>query len=87
MAFRGELKLKATARLFARAAVVVGVHGGALANIIFCKEDVPWKNSLQHLDGLVRGCFGGLIHDVELVFFLCVWKREFYNRLFEDMLR
>ncbi|CAJ1403877.1 unnamed protein product [Effrenium voratum] len=35
--FDGGLKPKQTIRLFMRARVVVGVHGGALANILFCQ--------------------------------------------------
>ncbi|CAE7585016.1 unnamed protein product [Symbiodinium natans] len=37
--FDGSAKPKGTAQLFASARVVVGAHGGALANIIFCPED------------------------------------------------
>ncbi|GMH66475.1 hypothetical protein TL16_g04439 [Triparma laevis f. inornata] len=36
--FRGDEGLKATIDIFKEANTVVGVHGGALANIVFCKE-------------------------------------------------
>ncbi|CAE7232543.1 unnamed protein product [Symbiodinium sp. CCMP2592] len=38
--FDGSAKPKRTAQLFARARIVVGAHGGALSNILFCPEDV-----------------------------------------------
>ncbi|CAE7664097.1 unnamed protein product [Symbiodinium microadriaticum] len=38
--FDGSAKPKRTAQLFARARIVIGAHGGALSNILFCPEDV-----------------------------------------------
>lgn len=35
--FRGDSSLKETIHLFSEAKVVVGAHGGGLANIVFCK--------------------------------------------------
>merc|ERR1712039_22875 len=56
--FDGKLPPAATAKLFRRAAAVVGVHGGALSNMIFCSKDVkifeigfftPFAGHYRHL--------------------------------------
>ena len=55
--FDGSLSIADTIELFARARIVVGVHGGALSNVLFCPKgallveltvDSPYTRHYEH---------------------------------------